>query len=136
MDGTRDTEIAMGAYQPYHIADGEWEARGKVHDFRMSLWYEHIGEPKESFKYPQSLRCLQQVNEIADRNWDLYASEKFDQDLPSHLLRYPIKFQENGEFVRPTETELLVFPDAQFRIMPVKSDVWKSCPPVLSYLTT
>ncbi|GKV03269.1 hypothetical protein SLEP1_g15603 [Rubroshorea leprosula] len=135
MHGARDTEIAMGAYQPYHIADGEGEARGKVHDCRMSLWYEHIGELKESFKYPQSLGCMQQVNEIADRNWDLFADKKFDQDLPSHLLRYPIKFQKNGEFVRPTETEAPVFPDTQVRIMPVNSDLWSSIP-LLSYLTT
>ncbi|GLT25348.1 hypothetical protein SLA2020_004820 [Shorea laevis] len=134
MDGTRDTEIAMGAYQPYHIADREREARGKVHDFRMSLWYEHIGELKESFKYPQSLGCMQQVNEIANRNWYLYASENFDQDLPSHLLPYPIIFQE-GKFVRPRAT---VFPDAEVPFIPMNSDVWKieSSFSLLSYLTT
>ncbi|KAJ0530268.1 putative phospholipase D [Helianthus annuus] len=42
MDGARDSEIAMGAYQPHHIAT-RTPARGQVHGFRMALWYEHLG---------------------------------------------------------------------------------------------
>jgi len=42
MDGARDSEIAMGAYQPFHLAVNE-PARGQIHGFRMSLWYEHTG---------------------------------------------------------------------------------------------
>ncbi|GLT85331.1 hypothetical protein SLE2022_035220 [Rubroshorea leprosula] len=120
MDGTRDTEIAMGAYQPYHIADGQRQARGNVHDFRMALWYEHIGELKESFIFPQSLVCMQQVNEIADRNWDLFTSKNFNQDLPCHLLRYPIQVHDNGEIAPLPETEF--FPDTQTRIKSVDSN--------------
>ena len=56
MEGTRDTEIAMGAYQPNHT----WETRqshphGQVHDYRMSLWSEHIGSVEECFKQAESI---------------------------------------------------------------------------------
>ncbi|RLN28860.1 hypothetical protein C2845_PM05G25620 [Panicum miliaceum] len=37
MDGARDSEIAMGAYQPHHLAAASRPARGQVHGFRMSL---------------------------------------------------------------------------------------------------
>ncbi|GJT82814.1 phospholipase D alpha 1 [Tanacetum coccineum] len=37
MDGARDSEIAMGAYQTYHLSILE-PARGQVHGFRMALW--------------------------------------------------------------------------------------------------
>ena len=36
MDGARDTEIAMGTYQPYHLATRE-PARGQIHGLRMAL---------------------------------------------------------------------------------------------------
>ncbi|GJX73925.1 phospholipase D alpha 1 [Tanacetum coccineum] len=37
MDGVRDSEIAMGAYQTYHLFILE-PTRGQVHGFRMALW--------------------------------------------------------------------------------------------------
>ncbi len=35
-DGARDTELAMGSFQP------ALKNRGGVHGFRMSLWREHV----------------------------------------------------------------------------------------------
>lgn len=45
MDGMRDTEIAMGAYQHGHTlhATGGRMPRGQVAGFRLALWKEHIG---------------------------------------------------------------------------------------------
>ncbi|KAF6151001.1 hypothetical protein GIB67_016479 [Kingdonia uniflora] len=44
MSGSRDTEIAMGAYQPWHTCKGIPSGPcGKVHGYRMSLWAEHTG---------------------------------------------------------------------------------------------
>ena len=39
-DGARDTELAMGAFQPV------LKTRGGVYGFRMSLWREHVREAK------------------------------------------------------------------------------------------
>ncbi|KAF6162535.1 hypothetical protein GIB67_003081 [Kingdonia uniflora] len=44
MIGSRDTEIAMGPYHPWHTCKGIPSGpRGQVHGYRMSLWAEHIG---------------------------------------------------------------------------------------------
>ncbi|KAK6156500.1 hypothetical protein DH2020_010748 [Rehmannia glutinosa] len=60
MDGARDSEIAMGAYQPYHLSS-KLPARGQIHGFRMALWYEHLGLLDDSFCHPESLECIQKV---------------------------------------------------------------------------
>jgi phosphatidylserine/phosphatidylglycerophosphate/cardiolipin synthase-like enzyme len=85
MDGARDSEIAMGAYQPYHLATRQ-PARGQIHGFRMSLWYEHLGMLDDVFQRPESVECVQKVNRIAEKYWDLYSSDDLEQDLPGHLL--------------------------------------------------
>ena len=37
--GSRDSEIAIGAYQPDHLSeDHGGEPRGDIHTFRMGLW--------------------------------------------------------------------------------------------------
>ncbi|KAK3194923.1 hypothetical protein Dsin_026233 [Dipteronia sinensis] len=44
MEGTRDTEIAMGAYQPQHTwAWKQSNPYGQIYGYRMSLWAEHLG---------------------------------------------------------------------------------------------
>ncbi|MED6111381.1 Phospholipase D [Stylosanthes scabra] len=96
IDGSRDTEIAMGAYQPCHISRNE-PSRGQIHGFRMALWYEHLGFLDGSFLVPQSLECVRLINNISTRYWDLYCSETLDDDLPGHLLSYPIKVTECGK---------------------------------------
>jgi len=67
MDGARDSEIAMGAYQPHHIAHLGQPARGQIHGFRMSLWYEHMGMLDDDFLTPESAECVKKVNKIADK---------------------------------------------------------------------
>ncbi|XP_022850138.1 phospholipase D alpha 1-like [Olea europaea var. sylvestris] len=96
MDGARDSEIAIGAYQPHHLAIRE-PARGQVHGFRIALWYEHLGKLDNTFLCPESVACIKSVNQIADKNWDLYADENLERDLPGHLLRYPIRIASEGE---------------------------------------
>eukprot|EP01018_Ginkgo_biloba_P003504 Gb_39984 [translate_table: standard] len=62
MDGARDSEIAMGAYQPYHLAtEQHGPVRGQVHGFRMSLWYEHIGKLDKVFLEPQTIECMSRL---------------------------------------------------------------------------
>lgn len=126
MDGARDSEIAMGAYQPYHLSARE-PARGQVHGFRMALWYEHLGMLDESFLRPESEECVAKVNRIADKYWDLYSSESLERDLPGHLLRYPVGISSEGEVTELPGFEF--FPDTKARILGTKSDY---LPPILT----
>lgn len=123
MDGGRDTEIAMGAYQPYHLATNQ-PARGQIHGFRMSLWYEHLGQLDDTFCHPESLECVRKVNHIAEKNWHLYSSEVLDDDLPGHLLAYPIGVTSNGELTELQGTEF--FPGTKARVFGSKSELLPS----------
>ena len=48
MAGTRDTEMAVGCWQP---AFPEQNPYGDVHMFRMSLWAEHMCTTDPAFRY-------------------------------------------------------------------------------------
>ncbi|KAL8099018.1 hypothetical protein AgCh_031646 [Apium graveolens] len=126
MDGGKDSEIAMGAYQPYHLATRQ-PARGQIHGFRMSLWYEHLGMLDDTFQHPESVGCIQKLNTVADKYWDLYASESLENDLPGHLLRYPIGVTSDGKVTELPGMEF--FPDTRARVLGVKSDY---LPPILT----
>ncbi|KAK7840755.1 phospholipase d delta [Quercus suber] len=96
MAGTKDTEIAMGAYQPHHSwASRKNYPRGQVYGYRMSLWAEHLGMMDTCFKKPESMECVQMVNEIAKDNWKRYTDANF-MLLQGHLLKYPVQVDENG----------------------------------------
>jgi len=126
MDGARDSEIAMGAYQPFHLAVNE-PARGQIHGFRMSLWYEHTGMLDNLFLQPENVQCIRKVNKIAERYWDLYSSESLERDLPGHLLMYPVGVTNEGEVTELPGSEF--FPDTKARILGTKSDY---LPPILT----
>jgi phospholipase D1/2 len=96
MDGGRDTEIAVGAYQPSHTwKTNRGAPHGQVHGFRMSLWYEHLGLLDNCFLEPWSLQCVRYVQQVANDLWDLYSGPEV-VDLPGHLLRYPIEVTDDG----------------------------------------
>lgn len=126
MDGARDSEIAMGGYQPHHLALRQ-PARGQIHGLRMSLWYEHLGMLDETFQNPESVNCIKKVNQMADKYWDLFASENLEQDLPGHLLRYPVEITRDGDVKEHKGMEY--FPDTSARILGAKSDYM---PPILT----
>ncbi|KAM7258465.1 hypothetical protein ACFE04_014206 [Oxalis oulophora] len=126
MDGARDSEIAMGAFQPYHLSTVE-PARGQIHGFRLSLWYEHLGMLDDTFLTPESEECVLKVNEIADKYWDLYSSESLEHDLPGHLLRYPIGVSADGLVTELPGFEF--FPDTKAKIQGEHSDY---LPPILT----
>ncbi|XP_071691946.1 phospholipase D alpha 1 [Rutidosis leptorrhynchoides] len=119
MDGARDSEIAMGAYQPHHLTT-RTPARGQVHGFRMALWYEHLGMLDDSFQHPESTECVKKVNKITDKYWDLFASENLESDLPGHLLRYPVAVSGEGQVTELPGSEC--FPDTNARVLGTKSD--------------
>ncbi|MBA0598565.1 hypothetical protein Gorai_008322, partial [Gossypium raimondii] len=126
MDGARDSEIAMGAYQPYHLSIRQ-PARGQVHGFRLALWYEHLGMLHNSFLTPESKECVKKVNQLADKYWDLFSKDDLDQDLPGHLLSYPIAISNDGNVSELPNFEN--FPDTKARILGAKSDY---LPPILT----
>ncbi|CAM0902928.1 unnamed protein product [Alopecurus aequalis] len=96
MDGLRDTEIAMGAYQPhYSWAGSGGPPRGQVYGYRMSLWAEHLGTVEECFRQPQSMECVRLVNQMAEDNWVCYVSPRMS-NMKGHLMRYPIKVDKDG----------------------------------------
>ncbi|GKV50059.1 hypothetical protein SLEP1_g56775 [Rubroshorea leprosula] len=97
MDGSRDTEITMGAYQPHYTWDKKREhPRGEVFGYRKSLWIEHLGIVDGPFDAPESRECVKEVNKIAYENWEKYTADEFTL-LQGHLLKYPIKVDECGE---------------------------------------
>ncbi|KAL8167817.1 hypothetical protein V2J09_009316 [Rumex salicifolius] len=127
----RDTEIAMGAYQPKHLmTSSESPSAGEVFRFRMSLWYEHLRQFHPLFKRPETLGCMQEVNKLAMQNWKLYVDDNYTDDLPGHLMTYPIQFEmgENQEWgaIRPI---LPCFPDTKATILGEKA---KFLPPILT----
>lgn len=100
MEGTRDTEIAMGAYQPNHTwAKKQSKPHGQVHGYRMSLWSEHIGAVEECFEEPESLECVRRIRSLSEFNWRQYAAEEVTE-MKSHLLKYPLEVDSKGK-VKP-----------------------------------
>ncbi|KAM7511500.1 hypothetical protein LguiB_010375 [Lonicera macranthoides] len=126
MDGARDSEIAMGAYQPQHLATSN-PARGQIHGFRMALWYEHLGMLDDSFVRPESLECIQKVNRMSEKYWNLYSGETLEEDLPGHLLSYPVRVSANGEITELPGMEH--FPDTRARVLGSTSEF---LPPILT----
>lgn len=127
MDGARDSEVAMGGYQPRRLAARE-PARGQIHGFRMALWYEHLGMLDEAFLRPESEECVRKVNEMAERYWEIFSSDGPPElDLPGHLLRYPVGVAEDGEVTELPGFEF--FPDTKARVLGTKSDY---LPPILT----
>lgn len=126
MAGTKDTEIAMGAYQPHHTwAEKRNNPRGQVcsdtqsqncsclqnsiffygtcnilfvqiYGYRMSLWAEHLGMVETCFKEPESRECVKKVNSIAEDNWKCFTAEGFTP-LQGHLLKYPVLVDADGK---------------------------------------
>ncbi|KAK4792258.1 hypothetical protein SAY86_022693 [Trapa natans] len=97
LDGSRDTEIAMGSYQPeYTWAQKKRHPHGQVYGYRMSLWAEHLGMLDDEFQEPQSLKCMRQVNKIAEQNWKAYVSEGC-KEMKGHLMQYPIQVGRDGK---------------------------------------
>eukprot|EP00897_Mesotaenium_endlicherianum_P009629 jgi/Mesen1/8695/ME000052S08121 len=96
-DGSRDTELAIGAFQPHHTmgtsADGL--PLGEIHGFRMSLWAEHTGIIESTFLQPWSVECMRRMNEIAQHNWNTFADINIS-DMAGHLMRYPIEVAIDG----------------------------------------
>eukprot|EP00249_Psilotum_nudum_P022879 c28674_g1_i1 orf=191-2614(+) len=125
MDGGRDSEIAIGAYQPFHT-ESHGLPCGQIHGFRMSLWYEHLGRLDNVFLKPWSLECMQKINEVAKDLWEKFVAEEI-KDLPGHLLTYPVVVVSDGTVLELPGQSL--FPDTKASVLGSKSTVF---PPILT----
>nr|AUY61876.1 phospholipase D delta enzyme [Pyrus x bretschneideri] len=97
MAGSRDTEIAMGAYQPHHTwGKKKRHPRGQVYGYRISLWAEHLGMVDKCFKEAETLDCVKRVNAIAGDNWTRFVADDF-APLQGHLMKYPVAVDVNGK---------------------------------------
>lgn len=113
--GSKDTEIAMGAYQPHHSwGKKQQHPRGQIYGYRMSLWAEHLGTLEDCFQEPEALECVRRVNAIAEDNWKRYTADNFTE-LNGHLLKYPIQVDADGKVGSLPEFEC--FPDLGGKIV-------------------
>lgn len=100
LEGTRDTEIAMGAYQPQHTWARKLSApHGQIFGYRMSLWAEHMGCIEDCFTYPESLECMRRVRLMGEMNWKQFAAVE-TTEMRAHLMKYPVDVDKKGR-VRP-----------------------------------
>lgn len=123
MEGARDTEIAMGAFQPRHLASSG-RPKGEIYRFRRALWYEHLGDDgfgSKIFDFPEHLECINHVNKLAEANWDMYSMETFVENKRQfhHLMCYPIQVTNDGAITNLPGFEY--FPDTKARILGCKS---------------
>ncbi|CAO2033918.1 unnamed protein product [Urochloa humidicola] len=117
--GSRDTEIAVGAYQPGHHHSGG-VAGGKVFGYRMSLWEEHLGKEvvrrwPEAVRRPESRECVALVNGVARENWERYAADGGGGAMSGHLMRYPVLVGADGSVGALPGHEM--FPDVGGRVL-------------------
>ena len=94
--GDRDTEIAIGGYQPTHTVQMEGEPRGDIHTYRMALWSSHFGGFDESFLSPHTQQCMDRVGKISESFWELYSTDN-PEHSDVHMLPYPIHVDEEGK---------------------------------------
>ncbi|OIV97740.1 hypothetical protein TanjilG_12497 [Lupinus angustifolius] len=130
MDGARDSEIAIGAFQPHYLTSNG-PPRGQIYGFRRALWHEHLGNAdhySSIFDKPESIECIKLVNNFAESNWNVYSKDTFDEYRTfHHLMCYPIEVTNYGAITTLKGFEH--FPDTKARILGSKSDY---LPPILT----
>ena len=118
LGGNRDSEIAIGGYQPAHVVD-EGDPRGDVHTYRMALWSAHLGGFDEAYLNPNSEECVAKVKEVSQGFWDAYTADD-PEHSDVHLLPYPIMVDQCGE-VSHLDAPWDCFPDTSASVLGGKS---------------
>lgn len=126
LDGSRDTEIAIMAWQEEHVATGsigfsdtgrqeDSYPQGDVAAFRASVFCEHLGDYYAEFEEPSSLECVHRVRQLAARNWHHFSDDDTSdvQDMPhGHLSLYPYDFDDSTGEVSAKREFMPDFPAA------------------------
>ena len=118
--GERDTEIAIGGYQPNHTVEAG-DPRGDIHTYRMALWAAHFGGSEDAFLNPGSQECMEKVTEISNSYWDLYTADD-PEHSDIHMLPYPINVEQDGT-VSNLEPPFDCFPDTDANVLGKQSAV-------------
>ncbi|KAA0203107.1 hypothetical protein HAZT_HAZT005882 [Hyalella azteca] len=121
--GARDTEIAMGAYQP-KVGP---RVNNDIATFRKCLWSEHLGSLAPLELDPGSILCARKVRRIAEDSLMRYIDVQ--KPLPlAHLLSYPLSIDRRGVVTSRPDCEF--FPDTKAMVLGTRSKV------LPSFLTT
>lgn len=119
LGGNRDSEIAMGGYQPEHTIETQGNPRGGVHAYRLALWAAHLGEMHPDYLNPGSDECLARVRLVTRSFWDTYTAEE-PQHSDIHMLPYPVKITQEG-LVEALDSPWDKFPDTYANVLGVRS---------------
>lgn len=123
LGGGRDTEIALGAYQPTVGPN----VNSDVFTFRKCLWSEHMGSMAPLELNPGTIQCSRKVRKIGEDALHNYIDTH--RPLPlAHLLIYPLQVSYKGEVTSRPDVE--VFPDTKASVVGARSKV------LPSFLTT
>jgi len=97
MNGNRDTEVALGAYQPHFTVEkaNNEEVQGDIHAFRLALWAEHCNMHMEQHLKPSSIDCMRVMRELGRINLKKYSMHGPFQNN-SHLMLYPYLVDSDG----------------------------------------
>ena len=115
MSGSRDSEIAVGAWQPSFSYD---HPKGAVHNFRLGLFREHFNHFDETFIHPEDLISVRNIKDIIRCNWAIYTGNLHDSNLNwsvlkgkphGNMLPYPIEVKSDGTLETINDVES--FPD-------------------------
>ncbi|KAL7160219.1 hypothetical protein ABFS83_01G078800 [Erythranthe nasuta] len=116
LEGTRDTEIAIGAYQPHYTwASKHANPHAQIYGYRMSLWTEHTGTLEHCFEEPQSVECVRRVKWMGELNWHQFESNENTSPMRGHLLKYPVHVDKMGRVMPLPGCE--TFPDMGGKII-------------------
>jgi len=118
--GSRDSEIAFGAWQPAHtwqLSDGA--PRGEIHSFRSALWAAHLGGHDSAYADPSSDDCVAKVKEVTSSYWERYSSDEPAHD-DVHLLPYPVNVTAEGA-IEPLDEPFHCFPDTEAPVLGARS---------------
>ena len=121
LDGSRDSEIAIGGYQP-DISQPRFyndRKKGAVHAYRMALWANHFGKTLAEFSDPSTDECLEKVKELTSNYWSKYIS-KTPENCSAHILPYPIQVDDMGNVTSLAEP-WNCFPDTTAPVLGHKS---------------
>ena len=119
MDGGRDTEIAIGAFQLN--SDGVVDSKADVHMYRLALWSAHFGGYKEDFLHPESPQCLQSVRTLTQDFWQLYTSGQTPEHSDVRVLPYPIAVDPQKGAVSSLDPPFDCFPDTGGKVLGERS---------------
>ncbi len=92
MAGSRDTEMAVGCWQPAFPSENPY---GEVHMFRLCLWTSLLKLYDPVLQHPGTIECVYKVKELIYHNWQQYVGPE-GSVTPGVLLPYPLNVLPSG----------------------------------------